>query len=161
MPRKRGRPRPPAGEWLASARQRAGLGQVELARRMTEASGDEVLIDHSWVGKLERGVIQGPEDPLRFRLLAAALGVSQVEVFRAFGWLTEEDADRPPRFPAGSWRAELDRYLGVVSEHDARILVRFCDALAGEPGGDQGENGRGAGEAEGQGAPLQRGQGQG
>lgn len=69
------------GEFIHKSRMDKGLGLRPLAR----ASG----VDWSYIGKLEKGEIAGP-DPIKLQKLAQALGVEVEDFYALAGYLVPE-----------------------------------------------------------------------
>lgn len=104
------------GGYIRGARERRGITQSELA--------DLAGIPRPHLSDIERGRIALPNADLR-RRLAAALGVSHVDLLVAAGELTQEEAGKRLE-PV---RSEFDQVLQGLSDSEQEAVVDIVRRL--------------------------------
>lgn len=121
-------------DWVKARRAFLGMaGQADLTDRMQELAPDDVEVKVSYVGNLEAGRTGIPRQPF-LGLLARALEVSQVEVLKQTGLITEDVTLPPVRaqsseaspFPQGTVKAKIVELLHEVADVDALEVAKFC-----------------------------------
>lgn len=111
----------PLGAYIRNVRQQRNMTQELLA--------DLVGTSPAYVSQIETGRVVWPGPHLR-RAIAAALGVSHLELLIAAGELTRDEAGTPPPDALAAVHARLDPHLARLAPADLETLLRVAESLA-------------------------------
>lgn len=109
------------GQWVKARRDARVWTQEQLAERMGEG------VTTNWVGQLESGARKQKIAQPFIGMLARAFGVSEVEVLRGAGMITDapiEDAAAPDD--------DLQRDIAQLSDHQQQAVRAFLAVLRAE-----------------------------